>query len=66
MEAKLFWESLSKQKLYEKYPKYLVGVTDSIDQSLVSLPSSSNLGHEALQYVISLIDSWEGKPLIYG
>ena len=63
VEAKLFWESLSKQKLYEKYPKYLVGITDSIDQSLVSLPSSSNLSREALQYIISLIDSREGKPL---
>jgi len=55
IEARPLWKPMHKQPVFEKYPKYVNGVSEELFQKGLCLPSGSNLTKEDLDCVIQII-----------
>ena len=60
IEARVFWEVLSRQKPWAEAPAHLNGVAERLSGTVVSLPCSSNLTEVAQDKVIAALKEWQG------
>jgi len=58
IESKLLWKPMHQQPIFNKYPKYLNGVSDELFKKGLCLPSGSNMTNEDLERVTDLIKSY--------
>lgn len=63
IEARLFWEALSRQTPYANAPRRLTGVARSLSGRIVSLPCSGGLDDAQQQRVIAALGRWRGADL---
>lgn len=58
IESRPLWKPMHQQPIFKKYPNYLNGVSDNLFERGLCLPSGSNLNHEDLDRVISVIKKY--------
>ncbi|EGV44889.1 pyridoxal phosphate-dependent aminotransferase [Bizionia argentinensis JUB59] len=60
IEARPSWKPMHQQALYKNYPNYLNGVSDSLFDRGLCLPSGSNLSTLELDRIIDIINKYFG------
>ncbi len=63
IEARHFWEPLSRQEPYRHSPTYLSGVCAELGGRIVSLPCSTGISEEQQARVIARLAAWRGARL---
>ena len=58
IEGKLFWNGLSTQEPYKKFPKILNGISNSLSGKIVSLPCSTSINENEQERVIDSVKKW--------
>jgi len=57
IEVRPLWKPMHQQPIFKNYPSYLNGVSDELFKKGLCLPSGSNLKHNELQRIISVINN---------
>jgi perosamine synthetase len=58
IEARVFWNALSKQAPWVDSPRRLCGISEGLSGTVVSLPSSSSLTETEQERVVAVIRDW--------
>lgn len=58
IESRLFWEDLTQQETYARYPSLMRGVAAGLSGRVLSLPSSSGLTDAELDQVCAALSQW--------
>lgn len=63
ISARPFWQALSTQPAYAKFPNKIAGVSARLSGSLVSLPCGSTLSESEIARVVEAVGGWRGLPV---
>lgn len=63
IESRIFWHSLSLQKPYKIYDSILLGVSEKLSGTVVSIPSSSSLKISEIKKVIQAFNSFSSNTI---
>jgi len=57
IETRPLWKPMHMQPVFEKYPKYLNGVSEKLFETGLCLPSGSNMTDEDRQRVLEVFNN---------
>jgi len=58
IESRPLWKPMHKQPIFQKYPRYVNGVSENLFEKGLCLPSGSNMGEHELETIVDILENF--------